>query len=56
MAALTGSIKLIERAARDHFTAMTYKRVEHLMQVKRFGLAVVQRDDIDTEDRLKLGL
>ena len=54
--ARTRLAKFEDRAPRDHFATMPHERFEHVLEVQHARTAIDQRDHVDAEHRLHLGL
>ncbi len=52
VAAIAGLAQVEHRPARDHFTAVTDERLDHVLEVEQPRLAVEQRHHVDAEHRL----
>ena len=48
--------QLEDRAPRDHLAAMAHEGFEHVLEVEQARTAIDQRDHVDAEHRLHLGL
>ena len=56
MPSLTRLAQQIHRAAGHNFASMADKRLNHLLQIEHFGLAIDQGHHVDAHHRLQLGL
>src|SRR5690606_9782521 len=56
MALFTRLAQFVYGAAGHHFTAVTDKRLKHLLEVERFRLAINERDHVDAEHAFHLRL